>query len=88
MKVELTEAFLKDLKAARDVDLQQRVKKMVQRVEQAADLAELAPVRALSGPPGYYRYRLGDYRAGFMLHDGAMVFLRCLHRKEIYRRFP
>lgn len=88
MKVELTEAFLKDLNAARDVDLQQRVKKMVQRVELAADLAELAPVKAMSGHPGYYRYRLGDYRAGFMIHDGTLVFLRCLHRKEIYRRFP
>jgi len=40
VKVELTEAFLKDLNAARDVDLQQR-EEDGQRVELAADLAEL-----------------------------------------------
>jgi mRNA interferase RelE/StbE len=42
----------------------------------------------MSGHPGYYRYRLGDFRAGFEIHDGVIVFLRCLHRREIYRFFP
>ncbi len=88
MKIELTEAFLKDLKAARDVELQQRVRKMTGRIELSPSLTSLPQVKAMKGHPGYYRYRLGDYRCGFEVRNGTLVFLRCLHRKEIYRYFP
>jgi len=36
----------------------------------------------------YYRIRLGDYRLGFVFERGAVTFVRCLNRKEIYRYFP
>jgi mRNA interferase RelE/StbE len=32
--------------------------------------------------------RLGDYRLGFVFEQGAITFVRCLHRREIYRYFP
>jgi mRNA-degrading endonuclease RelE of RelBE toxin-antitoxin system len=34
------------------------------------------------------RIRLGEYRLGFVFESGAVTFVRCLHRKEIYRYFP
>ena len=36
----------------------------------------------------YYRIRVGDYRVGFVFEQGAVTFVRCLNRKEIYRYFP
>ena len=88
MKATLTEAFLKDVKASRDAVLKQRVAKMLLKVKQATALGDLVQVVAMVGHPGYYRCRLGDYRAGFCIEGDTLVFLRCLHRKEIYRYFP
>jgi mRNA-degrading endonuclease RelE of RelBE toxin-antitoxin system len=31
---------------------------------------------------------VGDYRVGFVFEHGAVTFVRCLDRKEIYRYFP
>lgn len=36
----------------------------------------------------FYRIRVGDYRIGFMLDNDILVFMRVLHRKDIYRYFP
>jgi mRNA interferase RelE/StbE len=35
-----------------------------------------------------YSIRIGDYRIGLALEKDTLVFVRCLHRKEIYRFFP
>ncbi|MGA1264796.1 MAG: type II toxin-antitoxin system RelE family toxin, partial [Prochlorothrix sp.] len=48
----------------------------------------------LKGYDTYYRIRVGDYRIGLeVLHQSdsgnlEIVFVRVLHRKEIYRYFP
>lgn len=44
-------------------------------------------LQKLSGTPNYYRIRVGDYRIGPALEDDMVVFVRCLHRKDIYRYF-
>lgn len=88
MKLELTEVFFKDLKSARDAELEHRVRKMILKIEQASSLASLSQIKAMTGHPGYYRLRLGNYRAGFEIQNDTLVFLRCLHRREIYRYFP
>jgi mRNA interferase RelE/StbE len=36
----------------------------------------------------FYRVRIGDYRIGLELAGDELIFVRCLHRKEIYRYFP
>jgi mRNA interferase RelE/StbE len=61
---------------------------MLARIKAAPSLINLPQIVAMSGHPGYYRCRLGDFRAGFEIQDGVIVFLRCLHRREIYRFFP
>jgi len=36
----------------------------------------------------HFPFRVGDYRIGVIVEDDTMVFVRCLHRREIYRYFP
>ena len=31
---------------------------------------------------------VGSYRVGIAVEDGSVEFIRCLHRKDIYRFFP
>jgi mRNA interferase RelE/StbE len=88
VNIEITEAFLKEVQSARNAELEKRVSKMLARIKAAPSLINLPQIVAMSGHPGYYRCRLGDFRAGFEIQDGVIVFLRCLHRREIYRFFP
>lgn len=46
-------------------------------------------MKKLSGGSGdYYRLRVGDYRIGLEIEGEIIVFVRCLHRRDIYRYFP
>ncbi|NPA92437.1 MAG: type II toxin-antitoxin system RelE/ParE family toxin, partial [Chloroflexi bacterium] len=36
----------------------------------------------------FYRIRLGDYRLGLEIEGDTVVFVRFLHRRDIYRYFP
>jgi mRNA interferase RelE/StbE len=52
-------------------------------------LKDFPNIKAMVGYPGYYRFRFGDYRIGFIITDDVVVILmRILHRREFYRYFP
>ena len=42
-------------------------------------------VSALTGEPGSYRVRQGDWRAVFSVEDGDVIVDRVAHRREVYR---
>ncbi|HLO85710.1 MAG TPA: type II toxin-antitoxin system RelE/ParE family toxin [Nostocaceae cyanobacterium] len=45
-------------------------------------------IKKLKGEGNYYRLRVGDYRIGVVVTENTMIFVRVLHRKDIYRFFP
>ncbi len=57
-------------------------------MEKAGTLAEVAGLKKLRGEGGYYRVRVGDYRVGLAVEQDVVVFVRVLHRREVYRYFP
>ncbi|WP_201279130.1 type II toxin-antitoxin system RelE/ParE family toxin [Leptolyngbya iicbica] len=42
----------------------------------------------LKGYQAFYRIRIGNYRIGLKVTDQEVIFVRLLHRREIYRFFP
>jgi len=82
------ESFDKDLSAVTDAGLRRRVQKMIEQVEAARTLHEIPNLKRLEAKGKYFRIRLGDYRIGFVFEQSAITFVRCLHRREIYRYFP
>lgn len=88
MKVEFRESFLKDLERVRDVATRRRIREIIEQVEAAETLSDIANLKKLRGSDRYYRIRTGDYRIGLILERDSVVFVRFLHRKEIYRYFP
>ncbi|MGB5593914.1 MAG: type II toxin-antitoxin system RelE/ParE family toxin, partial [Crocosphaera sp.] len=42
----------------------------------------------LKGYQSFYRIKIGDYRIGIEADNNELIFVRFLHRKEIYRFFP
>ncbi len=79
---------MRDLKKIQDESLRRRIKEAIEKVEAAETLRELPNLTKLSGTSGFYRIRVGDYRIGIAVEGDEVEFVRCLHRRDIYRYFP
>ena len=88
MKVEFRSSFTRDLRRIRDKSVKERVRQTIERIEAADTLQEMNNIKKLRGGQEYYRVRIGDHRLGFLLEQDTVVFVRCLHRRDIYRYFP
>ncbi len=88
MKVEFRRIFKKDLKKVGDTELRKQVRRVIDLVEQAEAFADIQNVKKLRGDNDYYRIRIGSYRLGLKLQNDTVIFVRCLHRRDIYRYFP
>ncbi len=88
MEVLFEASFARDLKHIKDKQLLLRVKEMIAEVKAADELTDLRNTRKLQGYDTFYRIRLGDYRIGIEVENNRVLFVRTLHRKDIYRNFP
>lgn len=88
MKVAFESSFARDLREHQDKQLLGRVQKAIELVKNAPDVASMRSLKKLQGYESYYRIRLGDYRIGVEISDDQVIFVRFLHRRDIYRYFP
>ena len=88
MKVEFKSSFARDLKRIRGKILKDQIKEVIEQVEQAQGLDQIVNIKKLAGSDNYYRIKLANYRIGLILKDDSIIFVRFLHRKDIYRYFP
>jgi mRNA interferase RelE/StbE len=88
VKVLFRESFAKDLKALRDKDSLVRIKEVLGSVQAAESTQQISNIRKLRNTDNCYRIRIGQYRIGLIIEKGEAIFIRCLHRRDIYRYFP
>ena len=89
MKAEYLPTFLKDVKRLRGSDAFNRIKAFAfDEIEAVTDLRSIPGIKRLNAPEEAYRVRIGDYRVGFYVRGGVVVFARALNRRDIYRHFP
>ena len=88
MKVAFRQSFERDLRKIRDRSALRRVRQVVEQVEDANSLQDVQNVRKLGGAAGFFRIRVGEYRIGIALVADEVEFVRCLHRRDMYRYFP
>lgn len=88
MDVLYESSFARDLKRVKDKQLLKQVQDVLEQVKAANNLGDIVNLKKLQGFESYYRLRLGDYRIGIEVEEQTVIFVRFLHRKEIYRRFP
>lgn len=88
MTLEFRKSFARDLKKIKEKLVLQQIKEIIEEVEQAETIGAINNLKQLKGGENYYRIRVGDYRIGLKLENERVVFVRFLHRKEIYRYFP
>lgn len=88
MNVRFRGSFLKDIKVLTDRQLKDRIKATIAEVEGARALQDIRNLKKLRGSRSYYRIRVGEYRIGLVYEDGSVIFVRCLHRRDIYKYLP
>jgi mRNA interferase RelE/StbE len=81
-------SFLQDVKKLRDGRVRKAVVSAIENVEAAAARDQIRSIKRLSGQNDYYRIRVGDWRIGVRIDSDVVTFVRCLHRREVYRFFP
>jgi mRNA interferase RelE/StbE len=86
--VKYRRSFAKDLARINSHSMKVRIHKVIDEVKNASSLLDLPNVKQLQGHSGYYRIRVGDYRLGLKARGDSVTFVRVLHRKDIYRKFP
>lgn len=88
MNVVFKTSFVRDLKKIRDERLLNQVRNLIVRVEKNNNISEISNIKQLKGLGNHYRIRIGTYRIGLALVEDTLYFVRCLPRKDIYKRFP
>ena len=84
---EIRDTILKDIKkiAKKDKD---KLQEIYNEFLKSDDINSIHGIKKLKGFENFYRLRLGNYGLGFLFEDDKIVFLRFLHRKDIYKYFP
>ncbi|OAB56719.1 plasmid stabilization protein [Phormidium willei BDU 130791] len=88
MQVEFRRSFKKDLVKIKDRNVLSRIQNVIEEIQEAENLNQVSQLKKLRGESNYYRIRVGSYRVGIKVGEGVVLFIRILHRKEIYRYFP
>lgn len=81
-------SFTRDLRNIKDRRVLAKVQQAIENVEAAEKLSDIANLKKLSNTNNFYRIRVGDYRIGIAIEGTEVEFVRCLHRRDLYRYFP
>jgi len=88
MEIKIDKSFLKDTRRIKDKSILQRIANTVANVQRAKNLEDIKNLKKIQGTQSMYRIRIGDYRLGIIVSESTVEFIRCLHRKDIYKYFP
>jgi len=88
MKVKIDKSFQKDIRRIKDQAVLNKVAQFIINSQQAQSLSQIKSIKRLRGTSNHYRIKIGDYRLGLIISESTIEFIRCLHRKDIYKFFP
>jgi mRNA interferase RelE/StbE len=88
-KVEYTKRFLKELSGL-PKEIQGAAEDIVFNILPGENPYSLGQLERMTGYPGKYKIRVGDYRIGVSVDNRRhlIIYQRIANRKDIYRIFP
>jgi mRNA interferase RelE/StbE len=89
MRTVFKKSFTRDLRSySKDKTLLARVEETILQVESSETIVDITNLKKLKAEGSYYRIRIGNFRLGLIINNKTVIFVRLLHRKDIYRYFP
>ena len=88
MKIKFKKSFLKDIEKIKDKNIKYRILKIIEEVKSAEKLKDIKNIKKLRVGENYYRITISAYRIGLICISNLLIFVRVLHRKDIYKYFP
>lgn len=88
MIVRIDKRFEKDIKAFKNQKINFLVIRLIDSIKKAENIVQIKNIKKLQGYKSYYRIREGNYRIGVEIEDEVITFIRFLHRKDIYNKWP
>ncbi|HEY9124617.1 MAG TPA: type II toxin-antitoxin system RelE/ParE family toxin [Bacteroidales bacterium] len=88
MIVKIDKTFEKDVDKIKDKILLNKIADCIEIAQKSEDISSIKNIKKLKGSNSFYRIRIGDYRLGIIWENNSILFIRCLHRKDIYKYFP
>lgn len=88
MIVLIDKSFEKDIHRIKDKKLLNSVADIIEMFETVSNLEAVKGLKKLSGFKKEFRIKLSDYRIGITVENHKVIFVRFLHRKDIYKYFP
>ncbi len=89
MQIVFDRSFSKSLDKLKNKAIKLKTVKLIEKIEEADNLQELANMKKLEGFKNFYRIRIGDYRLGIEQESESQIrFIVIAHRKDVYKLFP
>jgi len=88
MIVKIDKSFQKDIRKLNNRVLNSKIARIIEQVQKASDTSQIKNLKKLKNSDSSFRIKIGDYRLGLIITDSEVEFIRCLHRKDIYKYFP
>ena len=88
MKLLFEKKFLKEVSNLNDAKLQISIEEIINESERAQNTSQIKNIKKLKGFKNAYRIRVGEYRIGILIEKNTIIFVRFLHRREVYKYFP
>jgi mRNA interferase RelE/StbE len=88
MEVKIDKSFQKDTRKIKDQSLLTKIAIVISEAQRAENINQIKNLKKLKGSSENYRIKIGDYRLGIIISGSSLEFIRCLHRKDIYKYFP
>lgn len=88
MKILIEKAFKKDLKKINNSEINKSIYDLILEIKSYDSIYQIKNIKKLKNSKNNYRIRLGNFRIGLEYSDETLIFIRFLHRKDIYKYFP
>ena len=88
MEIKIDKSFQKDTRRIKDKAILQKIANTIANIQRAQNFGDIKSIKKIKGTTSMYRIRIGNYRLGITISESSVEFIRCLHRKDIYKYFP
>jgi mRNA interferase RelE/StbE len=88
MIVKIDRSFEKDTHKLKNDLVLVKIADCIENIQASEKVSDINGIKKLSGFKNFYRIKIRDYRIGLLIIGNTAQFIRCLHRKDIYRYFP